>query len=99
MGGFWTCRGRQLALAPVVHGVAGDGHRRCHGDSWAAHGELVGDRVMRAAAAGTLLSSCGPLDDSCAHDGSHPGVSVVYNPCVQWMRICTKGDEIVVGDC
>lgn len=58
--GGWTCRGRPLALAPVVHGVAGDGHRRCHGDSRAAHGELVGDGVMRTAAAGTLLGSCGP---------------------------------------
>lgn len=63
VGGFWTCRGRLLALAPVVHGVAGDGHWRCHGDSWAAHGELVGDRVMRTAAAGTLLSSCGPCGE------------------------------------
>ncbi len=51
---------RPLALAPVVHGVAGDGHRRCHGDSRAAHGELVGDRVIGTAAAGTLLGSCGP---------------------------------------
>lgn len=59
-GGNWVCRGRPFALAPVVHGVAGDGHRRGHGDSRAAHGELVGDGVIRTAAARTLLGSCGP---------------------------------------
>lgn len=58
--GVWTCRGHPSALAPVVHGVAGDGHRGRHGDGRAAHGELVGDGVIRTAAAGTLLGSCGP---------------------------------------
>lgn len=24
------------------------------------------------------------LDNSCTHDGAHPGVSVVYNSCVHW---------------
>lgn len=60
VGGNWICRGHPLVLAPVVHGVAGDSHRRCHGDSRAAHGELVGDGVIRTAAARTLLGSRGP---------------------------------------
>lgn len=39
-----------------MHGVAWDSHGRGHGDGGAAHGELVGDGVVRAAA-GTLLTS------------------------------------------
>jgi len=40
-----------LALTAVMHGVAGDDNRRGHGDGGAPHGELVGDWVVRAAAA------------------------------------------------
>lgn len=43
-------------LTPIMHGVAGDGHGRGHGDGGSPHGELVGDGIMllllvRAAAA------------------------------------------------
>lgn len=46
-------------LAPIVHGVARDGHGGGHGDGWAAHGELVGYRVVGAATAGALLPGVG----------------------------------------
>lgn len=41
-----------FVLTAVMHGVAGDDHRRGHGDGSAPHGELVGDRIVSTAAAG-----------------------------------------------
>lgn len=48
-----------LALTSVMHGVAGDDHRRGHGDCGAPHGELVGDGIVSTAAAGTRLARGG----------------------------------------
>lgn len=115
--------GGSSPLTAVMHGVAGYDHRRGHGDGGAAHGELVGDGVIRTAAAKARLARRGSwrnsniwvisrlrkrgpsgrqvalvpgnvllglfggkptLDYSCAHDGAHPGVGVVYDPCVHW---------------
>lgn len=46
-------------LASIMHGVAGDNHRRSHGDGSAPHGELVGDGIVGTAAAGARLTSGG----------------------------------------
>lgn len=46
-------------LTAVMHGVAGYDHRRGHGDGGAAHGELVGDGVIRTAAAEARLARRG----------------------------------------
>lgn len=42
-----------------MHGVAGYDHWRGHGDGGAAHGELVGDGVIRTAAAEARLARRG----------------------------------------
>lgn len=48
-----------LFLTPIMHCVAWDGHRRGHGDGSTAHGELVCDWVVGAAAAwASLARSC-----------------------------------------
>lgn len=79
-----------LVLTAVMHGVAGDDHWRGHGNGSAAHGELVGDRIVSTTAAWARLACRGSLHNACAHDGAHPGVGVVYNSCVH------QGDEVVV---
>lgn len=73
-----------------MHRVAGDDHGRRHGNGSTPHGELVGDGIVSTTAAGPGLSCSGPLNNSCAHDGAHPGMGVVYNPSVH------QGDEVVV---
>lgn len=35
------------------------------------------------------------LDYSCAHDGAHPGVGVVYDPCVHWNQPGRKENRTV----
>lgn len=40
-----------FVLTAVMYGVAGDDHRRGHGDGSATHAELVGDRIICTAAA------------------------------------------------
>lgn len=46
-----SSRDTASVLTAVMHGVAGDDHRRGHGDGGAPHGELVGDGVVGTAAA------------------------------------------------
>lgn len=96
-------RGLGEFLTAIMHGVAGDDHGGGHGNGGAPHGELVGDRVVRTAAAGTGLACGGSLNNTCAHDGAHPGVGVVYNAgvhirCREVRRsaVRTQGDEVVV---
>lgn len=58
-------RGRGSSpLTAVMHGVAGYDHRRGHGDGGAAHGELVGDGVIRTAAAEARLARRGSWRNS-----------------------------------
>lgn len=40
-----------FVLTAVMYGVAGDNHRRGHGNGSATHAELVGDRIICTAAA------------------------------------------------
>lgn len=40
-----------FVLTAVMHGVAGDDHRRGHGNGGAAHAELIGDGIICTAAA------------------------------------------------
>lgn len=42
---------RVFVLTAVMHGVAGDDHRRGHGNGGAAHAELIGDGIICTAAA------------------------------------------------
>lgn len=58
----WEVRrglGEVLVLTAIMHGVAGDDHRRGHGDGSAPHGELVGDGIVSTAAAGARLTRGG----------------------------------------
>lgn len=50
-------------------------------------GRLDGRPVVALVPGIVLLGLFGgkpTLDYSCAHDGAHPGVGVVYDPCVHW---------------
>lgn len=40
---------------------------------------------------GSLFCWGPTLDYSCAHNGAHPGVGVVYNPCVHWNQAEKNG--------
>lgn len=63
MQGAWKTKRSQdkvFVLTAVMHGVAGDDHRRGHGNGGAAHAELIGDGIICTAAA--RLASSGSLE-------------------------------------
>lgn len=67
-----------FVLTAVMYGVAGDDHRRGHGNGSATHAELVGDRIICTAAA--RLASSGSWEE-----GDKQGCRIISNSNLRFL--------------